>query len=183
MRAHLGADFPLMVDANMRWGVDEAIRACRALADLQLVWVEEPTIPDDVAGHARIMRDGGVPIATGENLHTLYEFKQMIAAGGVSFPEPDVTNCGGVTVFMKVAHLAEAFNLPLTSHGAHDVTVHLLAAVPNASYLECHGFGLERFIAEPLTIEDGARSRPTARATASASTGPGSSACARPRPA
>jgi L-alanine-DL-glutamate epimerase-like enolase superfamily enzyme len=155
MREHLGADFPLMVDANMRWGTDEAIRACRALAPFGLVWVEEPTIPDDVAGHARIVREGGMPIATGENLHTLYEFKQMIAAGGVTFPEPDVTNCGGVTVFMKIAHLAEAYNLPLTSHGAHDVTVHLLAAIPNASYLEAHGFGLERFIAEPLRIEDG----------------------------
>lgn len=155
MRAHLGADFPLMVDANMRWSVDEAIRACRALAEFGLVWVEEPTIPDDVAGHARIVREGRQAIATGENLHTLYEFKQMIAAGGVTFPEPDVTNCGGVTVFMKVAHLAEAFNLPLTSHGAHDVTVHLLAAIPNASYLEAHGFGLERFIAEPLAIADG----------------------------
>src|SRR5215217_5734676 len=66
MRAHLGADFPLMVDANMRWTVDEAIRACRALAPYQLVWVEEPTIPDDVAGHARIVREGGMPIATGE---------------------------------------------------------------------------------------------------------------------
>lgn len=155
MRQHLGADFPLMADANMRWGVDEAIRAARALADQQLVWLEEPTIPDDVAGHARIMRDGGVSIATGENLHTLHEFAAMIAAGGVSFPEPDVTNCGGITVFMKVAHLAEANNLPLTSHGAHDLTVHLLAAAPNRSYLEVHGFGLDRYLAEPTLIRDG----------------------------
>lgn len=101
----------------MRWSADEAIRAARALQDCNLVWLEEPTIPDDVEGHLRIVRDGGVPIATGENLHTLHEFKAMIAAGGVTFPEPDVTNCGGVTVFMKVAHLAEAYNLPLTSHG------------------------------------------------------------------
>ena len=56
---------------------------------------------------------------------------------------------------MKIAHLAEAFNLPVTSHGAHDVTVHLLAACPNRSYLEAHGFGLDRYIAEPLRIEDG----------------------------
>jgi L-alanine-DL-glutamate epimerase-like enolase superfamily enzyme len=56
---------------------------------------------------------------------------------------------------MKIAHLAEAFNLPVTSHGAHDVTVHLLAACPNRSYLEAHGFGLDRFIAEPLRIVDG----------------------------
>jgi L-alanine-DL-glutamate epimerase-like enolase superfamily enzyme len=155
MRTHLGPDFPLMVDANMRWTVDEAIRAARAFQDSNLVWLEEPTIPDDVAGHARIVRDGGLPIATGENLHTLHEFKQMIEAGGVTFPEPDVTNCGGVTVFMKVAHLAEAYNLPLTSHGVHDLTVHLLAAAPNRSYLEVHGFGLDRYIAEPLAIRDG----------------------------
>jgi L-alanine-DL-glutamate epimerase-like enolase superfamily enzyme len=56
---------------------------------------------------------------------------------------------------MKIAHLAESFNLPVTSHGAHDITVHLLAAVPNRSYLEAHGFGLDRYIAEPLKIEDG----------------------------
>jgi L-alanine-DL-glutamate epimerase-like enolase superfamily enzyme len=155
MRAHLGPDFPLMVDANMRWTVDEAIRAARAFQDSNLVWLEEPTIPDDVAGHARIVRDGGLPIATGENLHTLHEFKQMIEAGGVTFPEPDVTNCGGITVFMKVAHFAEAYNLPLTSHGVHDLTVHLLAAAPNRSYLEVHGFGIDRYIAEPLVIRDG----------------------------
>jgi L-alanine-DL-glutamate epimerase-like enolase superfamily enzyme len=155
MRSHLGPDFPLMADANMRWSVDEAIRAARALRDSNLVWLEEPTIPDDVAGHVRIVRDGGLPVATGENLHTLHEFKAMVEAGGVTFPEPDVTNCGGITVFMKVAHLAEAYNLPLTSHGVHDLTVHLLAAVPNRSYLEVHGFGLDRYIAEPLMIRDG----------------------------
>jgi len=155
MRKHLGDDFPLMADANMKWSVDESIRAARAFRDQNLTWLEEPTIPDDIAGHARIVREGGVPIATGENLHTLHEFTQMIAAGGVTFPEPDVTNCGGITVFMKVAHLAEAFNLPLTSHGAHDLTVHLMAAAPNRSYLEVHGFGLDRFIAEKMPIVDG----------------------------
>jgi L-alanine-DL-glutamate epimerase-like enolase superfamily enzyme len=155
MRQHLGQAFPLMVDANMKWGVDEAIRAARALQPFDLTWLEEPTIPDDPAGHARIVREGGLPIAAGENLRTLWEFKLYVAGGGVTYPEPDVTNCGGVTPFMKIAHLAEAFNLPVTSHGAHDVTVHLLAACSNRSYLEAHGFGLDRYIAEPLRIEDG----------------------------
>jgi L-alanine-DL-glutamate epimerase-like enolase superfamily enzyme len=144
-----------MADANMRWTVDESIRAARAFRDSNLIWLEEPTIPDDVAGHTRIVREGGVPIATGENLHTLHEFTQMIAAGAVTFPEPDVTNCGGITVFMKVAHLAEAYNLPVTSHGAHDLTVHLLAALPNRSYLEVHGFGLDRYIERPIVIREG----------------------------
>jgi len=163
MREHLGEDFPLMADANMKWSVDGAIRAARAFAPFDLTWLEEPTIPDDPAGHARIVREGRLPIAAGENLRSLWEFKLYIAAGGVTYPEPDVTNCGGVTAFMKIARLAEAFNLPVTSHGAHDVTVHLLAACPNRAYLEAHGFGLERYIAEPLKIENGfalAPSRP-----------------------
>ena len=155
MRDFLGDGFPLMVDANMKWSVDEAIRAARAFQPYDLTWLEEPTIPDDPAGHARIVREGGLPIAAGENLRTLWEFKQYIASSAVTYPEPDVTNCGGITPFMKIAHLAEAFNLPVTTHGAHDVTVHLLAAVPNASFLEAHGFGLDRYIAEPLRIEDG----------------------------
>ena len=155
MREHLGDGFPLMVDANMRWSADEAIRAARAFQPFDLTWLEEPVIPDDVAGQARVVREGGIPIASGENLRTLWEFKQLIAAGGVTFPEPDVTNCGGITPFMKIAHLAEAFNLPVTTHGAHDVTVHLLGAVPNRSYLEAHGFGLDKYIAEPLQISEG----------------------------
>ena len=141
MRQHLGDGFPLMADANMKWTVEDAIRAARALQPYDLTWLEEPIIPDDVAGHARIMQAGGVPIAAGENLRSLWEFKNYIVAGAVSYPEPDVTNCGGVSAFMKIARLAEAFNLPVTSHGAHDVTVPLLAACPNRSYLEAHGFG------------------------------------------
>jgi L-alanine-DL-glutamate epimerase-like enolase superfamily enzyme len=155
MRRHLGDGFPLMADANMKWTADLAIRAARAFAPHDLTWLEEPVIPDDVAGHARVVAEGGLPVASGENLRSLWDFKQLIAAGGVTYPEPDVTNCGGVTAFMKIARLAEAFNLPVTSHGAHDVTVQLLAACPNRSYLEAHGFGLERYIAEPLVLEDG----------------------------
>lgn len=84
-----------MVDANMRWTVEQAIRASHALAEYDVYWLEEPTIPDDVEGHARIAREGALSIATGENLHTIYEFQKMIAHGGVSFPEPDISNVGG----------------------------------------------------------------------------------------
>jgi len=155
MRDHLGEGFPLMADANMKWTVEEAIRAARAFQPFDLTWLEEPTIPDDVDGHRRILAQGGIAIAAGENLRTLWEFKNYIANDAVSYPEPDVTNCGGVTAFMNIARLAEAFNLPLTSHGAHDVTVHLLAACPNRFYLEAHGFGLDRYIEHPLVLEQG----------------------------
>ncbi|HEV8310861.1 MAG TPA: mandelate racemase/muconate lactonizing enzyme family protein [Methylomirabilota bacterium] len=155
LRELLGPDTPLMVDANMRWTADQAIRASRALAEHDVFWLEEPTTPDDLPGHVRIVREGALPVAAGENLRTLSEFERLIDAGGVSFPEPDVSNCGGISVWLRVAHVAEARHLPVTSHGVHDLHVHLLAAVPNASYLEVHGFGLERFIAHPLELVDG----------------------------
>src|SRR2546430_6899724 len=95
MRAHLGAEFPLMVDANMRWSVDEAIRAARALREFDPVWLGEPTSPDDLPGHLRIVRDGGVPIAARRDLHTLAEFRQLIGAGRGAVSGARWTNCRG----------------------------------------------------------------------------------------
>ena len=175
MREHLGDGFPLMVDANMKWTADLAIRAARAFAPLRphlargadrspTTW---PATPASCRGRPAGRRRA-------RTCASLWEFKQLIAAGGVTYPEPDVTNCGGVTAFMKIARLAEAFNLPVTSHGAHDVTVQLLAACPNRSYLEAHGFGLDRYIAR--AARPGGRLRdspPTGPATASRSTGRG----------
>ena len=160
MREHLGDEFPLMVDANMKWSADQAIRAAHAFEPFNLLWLEEPTIPDDVAGHVRVVREGRTPVASGENIHTLYEFSTLMAAGGLTYPEPDVTNCGGVTIFRKIGALAEAHNLPLTSHGAHDITVHLLAAAPNRTYMEVHGFSMDRFLAEPMPVVDGFTTAP-----------------------
>jgi L-alanine-DL-glutamate epimerase-like enolase superfamily enzyme len=160
VRELLELDIPLMVDANMRWNVETAIRAARKLQKFDIYWLEEPTIPDDIKGHARIALEGGLPIASGENLHTIYEFQMMISEGLIAFPEPDVSNCGGITGWMRVAKLAYAHNLPVTTHGVHELHLHLLAAIPNASYLEVHGFGLERFILNPPAIENGIMTAP-----------------------
>ena len=95
MRKHLGDDFPLMADANMKWSVDEAIRAARTFRDANLTWLEEPTIPDDVAGHVRIVREGGVPIATGERRVTRYEFRELFEKQACHVIQPDLCHCGG----------------------------------------------------------------------------------------
>jgi L-alanine-DL-glutamate epimerase-like enolase superfamily enzyme len=154
MRDYLGDGFALMVDANMGWDRPHAIAAARALAPYDLVWIEEPMEPEDVAGYAEVARIG-TPVAAGENFHNLQEFERLIAAGGVHYVEPDLACLGGITAWMKAARMADAAHLPVTSHGVHDLHVHLMAAVPNASYLERHGFGLERFMENPLVIEKG----------------------------
>ena len=160
MREHLPEDIELMADANEAWRVDQAANALEALQPFGLVWVEEPITPDDYVGFAHLRSLGKVPIATGENLHTLAEFTQLIGHCGVDFPEPDFTTCGGITPFMKIARLAEANNLPVISHGAHDVHVHLLAACPNGAYLEVHAFGLDDYIEDPLVISNGYATAP-----------------------
>lgn len=155
VRDFIGPDMPLMVDANMRWTVETAIKAARKFGEYDVFWFEEPTIPDDYKGLAQIARDGGLPVAAGENLHTVYEFRHTIEEGKIAFPEPDVSNIGGITNWMRVAKLAYAHNLQVTSHGVHEIHLHLLAAIPNASYLEVHSFGLERFMEDPPELKDG----------------------------
>jgi L-alanine-DL-glutamate epimerase-like enolase superfamily enzyme len=160
MRNHLPDDIEMMADANEAWRVDQTMRAMAMLKPFDLVWLEEPIAPDNFAGYAHLRAAGLVPIASGENLHTLAEFTTLISAGGVDLLEPDLTTCGGITPFMKVARLAEAHGLPMTSHGAHDLHIHLLAAAPNATYLEWHAFGLDRYMADPLTVKDGFATAP-----------------------
>ena len=87
---------------------------------------------------------------------TLYWPSRDGVAGGVAFPEPDVSNIGGISAWMKVAELAAAHGLPVTSHGVHELHVHLLAAVPNASDLEVYGFATECFVRQPPLLECGA---------------------------
>ena len=155
MRNLLGPNFPLMADANMGWTIDQAIKAVDALSQFDLYWLEEPLIPEDLEGHERLGRESSIPIATGENLHSVHEFEHLINYGHVDFPEPDAATLGGITPWMRVAELAQSKGLPVTSHGIHDVHVHLLAGISNASYLEVHGFGLERFIERRIELKEG----------------------------
>ncbi|MEM7057162.1 MAG: mandelate racemase/muconate lactonizing enzyme family protein [Pseudomonadota bacterium] len=160
MRNHLPDEIEMMADANEAWRVDQTMRAMHMLKEFDLVWLEEPVAPDDIAGQAHLRSLGLIPLALGENLHTLAEFKTLFTAGAVDMPQPDLTTCGGITPFMKVARLAEAHGLPVMSHGAHDLHVHLLAACPNNAYLEWHAFGLDKFMADPLTVSDGFATAP-----------------------
>ncbi len=155
VRRELGWEFTLMADANMRWSTHAAMRAIQALRDQNLYWLEEPIAPDDEEGH-RQLAALGVPIATGENLHTEAEFERMGRRGRVAVLQPDVTNVGGVTAWRKVAATAGARGVPVSSHGAHDVHAHLLGATPNAGFLEVHRFGLDAFLTHNLQLDAGA---------------------------
>lgn len=154
VRKLIGQDITFMVDANMGWTVDEAITAARELQRYNIFWLEEPTIPDDYEGYRRIREQGGLPIAAGENFHTVYEFKQMIERGKIDFVQPDASNIGGITGWMKVANFAYVHNIPVCTHGMQELHVSLLAAIPHQSYLEVHSFPIDRYTHRPLVLDE-----------------------------
>lgn len=155
VRQLIGPDVVFMVDANMKWSIETAIKAAKQLRQFDILWLEEPTIPDDYNGYYRISKEGGLAIAAGENLHTIYEFQNMISRGNIDFPQPDASNIGGITGWLKVAQLAYAHNLPVCTHGMQELHVSLMSAMPNASYLEVHSFPIDRYTTRPLVIENG----------------------------
>lgn len=155
VRELIGPDIIFMVDANMKWSIETAIKAAKLLREYDILWLEEPTIPDDYTGYKRISTEGGMAIAAGENLHTIYEFQNMIARGNIDFPQPDASNIGGITGWLKVAHLAFVHNLPVCTHGMQELHVSLMSAMPHASYMEVHSFPIDQYTTRPLVLENG----------------------------
>jgi L-alanine-DL-glutamate epimerase-like enolase superfamily enzyme len=162
VREAIGPEIRLAVDANGAWDVPTAVRMGRAMEPFDLYWYEEPVSPDDLAGSAAVASRVAVPVAGYETCtYGRFGFRDYIAARAIHFVQPDVAWAGGLTECLKIAHLAQAWNLPLAPHihgSAVAVTaaLHLLGAVPNASMAEmvfpAHPLMAE-LVREPLIVD------------------------------
>ncbi len=154
VRQAVGAGFELMVDANQAFSLPEAIRRAAHYAELDLAWFEEPMPAEHVAAHAQLLASTSVPIAVGESMYHLSQFGEYAKQGACSIVQADVARVGGITPWLKIAHLAEAHNLAVCPHFLMELHVSLCAAVPNSRWVE-YIPQLDDLTTSRLAIEDG----------------------------
>lgn len=134
VRAVIGPDRELMIDANQRWDLPQATAALDALAAFGLSWIEEPLRADDLAGHVelgrRLASTSRVPIALGENVHTVHRFEEFLRAGGAQIVQPNVVRVGGITPFLRIAALAERHGTALHPHLLPELSGQLALTLP-----------------------------------------------------
>ena len=136
VRDAIGPDCMLMVDANQGLTTDRALRLGRALEGFDLGWFEEPVPAYDVAGHAALAAALDTPIATGESEYARYGFRPLIEAKAADVLMPDLGRVGGVTEFVRVAHMAQAWDLPVSPHIFPEHSLQLCGAIGNCDLLE-----------------------------------------------
>jgi len=160
VRRLIGDGIDLMIDANMAWSADEALERGRRLEQFNLHWYEEPTIPEDVAGHARLARELEVPIAVGESLHSPHEFRRYVDERAVEVVQIDPVTNGGISASLRALEMANAAGLKASSHYTDELSAHVLCAAHAPVYLEKHAFALDRYLEAPQEVRNG-HVRPT----------------------
>jgi len=156
VREAIGPDIKLMCDINQRWRPEQAIQIGSRVEEegIGLFWLEDVTTFDDYAGLARVTAALKTPIAGGEYVWGIVPFRHMIEARSVDVVMVDLARVGGVTQWMKVAGMAEAFNLPIVSHVMPEILLHMVAACPNGLTVEYMPWMLALYEETP-EIKDG----------------------------
>jgi len=154
VRDAVGPGMDIMVDANQSLTAAEAIRRAALFEPLDIFWFEEPLPAEDVAGHRRLAQSTTLPVAVGESLYSVGHFREYLQSGAASIVQVDVARVGGITPWLKVAHLAESFNVAVAPHFLMELHVSLCCAVPNALYLE-HIPQLRAVTTRELEVRDG----------------------------
>ncbi len=154
VRAAIGDRAHLMVDANQSLSLADALRRARLFESVDVYWFEEPLPVDDVLGHQRLAASTSIPIAIGESITRLGQFREYLCRSAAGVVQPDVARVGGISPWLKIAHLAEAFNVAVAPHFLMELHVSLAAAVSNAIFVE-HIPQLTPLLTEGVAISEG----------------------------
>jgi len=149
---------PLMLDANQRFRPGEALARINALARFDPVWMEEPMLADDPENHARLAAVSPMPIALGETVSTRHEFWRYVAAGAVHYLQPNVLKVGGISEWLKLAHLGQCANIAIAPHGVLEASAIVATAIPGCypvENIDGGAFGDQGIVVDPLRIENG----------------------------
>jgi L-alanine-DL-glutamate epimerase-like enolase superfamily enzyme len=152
IREAVGPDIDLMCDINQRWSVNQAIEIGRRVEDVHFYWLEDVTTADDYDGLARVADALAQPLAGGEYLYGLTPFRHMLEARSVDIVMIDLLRVGGIGNWMKVAAMAEAFNIPVVSHLLPEIQVHLVASAPNGLTVEYMPWSFKLFEEVPQPV-------------------------------
>lgn len=155
VRAMLGDDSLILVDANQGYDPLTAEHVARRLAERDVYWFEEPLLADSVSDYARLARRSPVAIACGENEYSRYGFRDLIEQKAVHILQPDVHRVGGITEFMRIVALADAFNLPLAPHTSFELHSQLLAASSTALMVEYYDWFPDGFFTQEFDVRGG----------------------------
>jgi len=158
VQERLGKGGKVLVDLNQKWSAAEALEKCHILDDLNLGWIEEPMLYHDIQGHSQLKKAIKTPIALGESMYSRFQFLEYLKADAVDFVQADVAFVGGITEWLKIAHLSSAFGKLVAPHFMMELSVHLLCGVQNAYMLEnvVGGSLTELGLLEvPITVKNG----------------------------
>ncbi len=165
VRQLIGPKVALMVDANLAWTPAEALRRATMLEPFTLSWLEEPLPSEDVGGHARLRSAIRIPIALGETLYTKHQFAEYLRGGAIDIVQADVCRVGGISEWIKIAHLAHAWDLQMAPHFVYELSVSLLCAIQNALIAELipdASLTTLGLVTDPIVARDGFGSPPRA---------------------
>lgn len=152
IREAAGPDIDLMCDINQRWSVPQAMDIGKRVEEVNFYWLEDVTVHDDYTGLARVADALITPLAGGECLYGITPFRHMIEAHSADLIMIDLNRVGGIGNWMKVAALAEAFNLPVVSHLLPEIHVHLIASIPNGLTVEYMPWSFRLFEEVPQPV-------------------------------